>query len=117
MTKLVICGSKGRMGQILLACAARNPQLQVVGQVDLGDDLRSVLEAADAVVDFSFPNATLENATLCAWNHKALVIGAHWTFARAETPDFGLPGSHPDSLVGQLLHRRQHPLLAHAQSR
>jgi 4-hydroxy-tetrahydrodipicolinate reductase len=76
MTKLVICGSKGRMGQMLLACAARNPQLQVVGQVDMGDDLRSVIEAADAIIDFSSPDATLENATLCAWNHKALIIGA-----------------------------------------
>jgi 4-hydroxy-tetrahydrodipicolinate reductase len=75
MTKLVIAGSKGRMGQILLACAARSPELQVVGQIDLGDNLRDCIEAADVVVDFSFHKATPEIATLCAWNHKALVVG------------------------------------------
>jgi len=63
------------MGQALLACAAHHPDLQVLGQVDLGDDIRPGLEAADVVVDFSFHKATAEIATLCAWNRKALVIG------------------------------------------
>ena len=35
MTKLIITGSKGQMGQALIACAARNPELRVVGLVDL----------------------------------------------------------------------------------
>ena len=29
MVKIIITGSKGRMGQALVACAARNPELQV----------------------------------------------------------------------------------------
>jgi dihydrodipicolinate reductase len=40
MTKIIITGSKGRMGQALIACAAKIPELQIVGQVDQGDDLR-----------------------------------------------------------------------------
>src|ERR1041385_7155212 len=75
MTKLIITGAKGRMGQALLACAARNHELQVVGQIDLGDDIRASIESADVVIDFSFHKATSEIATLCAWNRKALVIG------------------------------------------
>jgi 4-hydroxy-tetrahydrodipicolinate reductase len=75
MTRIVIIGSKGRMGQALLACAARNPALQVAGQIDVGEDLRSVIEGTDVVIDFSFHKATLEVAMLCARNHKALVIG------------------------------------------
>jgi 4-hydroxy-tetrahydrodipicolinate reductase len=75
MTKLIITGAKGRMGQALLACAARDAELQVVGQVDLGDDIRSTIELADVVIDFSFHKATAEIATVCAWNKKALVIG------------------------------------------
>jgi 4-hydroxy-tetrahydrodipicolinate reductase len=47
----------------------------VVGQIDFGDDIRACLEAADVVVDFSFHTATAEIATLCAWNHKGIVIG------------------------------------------
>jgi len=75
MTNIIITGAKGQMGQALLSCAARHPELKVVGQIDIGDDLRSVIEAGDVVVDFSFHEATPEIATLCAWNNKALVIG------------------------------------------
>ncbi len=75
MTKLIITGAKGRMGQMLVACAARQPQLQVVGQVDLGDDLGAVIDGCDAVIDFSFHDATLPVARLCAARGKALVIG------------------------------------------
>jgi len=58
LTKIVITGAKGRMGQALVACAARLPELQVVGQVDQGDDLRAVITRADVVVDFSFHQVT-----------------------------------------------------------
>jgi 4-hydroxy-tetrahydrodipicolinate reductase len=75
MTKLIITGSKGRMGQTLIACALKHPNLQVVGQVDQGDDLRSVLEKGEVVIDFSSSDATLALATLCAKHHKAMVIG------------------------------------------
>ena len=37
MTKIIITGSKGRMGQALIACAARLPELKIVGGVDQGD--------------------------------------------------------------------------------
>ncbi len=63
------------MGQMLISCAARNPELRVVGQVDVGDDLGAVIKGADAVIDFSFHNATLSVAKLCAEHGKAIVIG------------------------------------------
>ena len=75
MTKIIITGSKGRMGQALLACAAKIPELQVVGQVDQGDDLSAIIGQADAVIDFSFHTATLGVTELCAKNRKAIVIG------------------------------------------
>jgi 4-hydroxy-tetrahydrodipicolinate reductase len=75
MTRITITGSKGRMGQTLLACAAQNPELQVVGQIDQGDDLKSVIDSADVVIDFSFHNATAGIAELCAQRKKPLVIG------------------------------------------
>jgi 4-hydroxy-tetrahydrodipicolinate reductase len=95
MTKLVITGSKGRMGQALIACAARNPELQVIGQVDLGDDIRSCIEAADVVIDFSFHKATPEIATLSAWNHKALVIGTTGHSPDEKTQISSLAGQIP----------------------
>src|ERR1041384_3360648 len=75
MTRIVITGSKGRMGQALLACAARIPQLKVAGQIDQGDDLRSVIGSTDVVIDFSSHNVTSSVAELCAAGRKALVIG------------------------------------------
>jgi 4-hydroxy-tetrahydrodipicolinate reductase len=75
MTNLIITGSKGRMGQMLLACAARIPDLQVVGAIDLGETLAPLLGAADVVVDFSLHEATAGFAELCAQHKKALVIG------------------------------------------
>ena len=75
MTKIIITGSKGRMGQALLACAARIPEIEVVGAVDQGDDLGRVIAQAEVVIDFSFHSATLGVAELCARNKKAVVIG------------------------------------------
>lgn len=75
MTRIIITGSKGRMGQTLLACAARLPELQVVGQVDQGDDLAAIIAGCDAVIDFSFHDVTRAVAALCAQHKKALVIG------------------------------------------
>lgn len=75
MTRLVITGAKGRMGQALVSCAARNPQLKVTGQVDLGDSLEAVIGLADVVIDFSFHEATKSIADLCVQHGKALVEG------------------------------------------
>ena len=75
MTKIIITGSKGRMGQALFSCAAQIPELEVVGQIDVGDKLEDVIAKCDAVIDFSFHNATLGVAQVCAQHKKALVIG------------------------------------------
>jgi 4-hydroxy-tetrahydrodipicolinate reductase len=73
--KVIICGAKGRMGRTLVSCAQRDPELQLVGEVDQGDDLSKVIARADAVVDFSVREATGVVAKLAADNGKAIVIG------------------------------------------
>lgn len=75
MTRLIITGSKGRMGRALIACAAQNPQLQVVGQIDQGDDLGNVIGLGDVVIDFSSHSATPAISEMCASKGKAMVIG------------------------------------------
>src|SRR6184192_4475379 len=75
MTKIIITGSKGRMGRALVSCATHHPELQVTGQIDQGDDLRSVIGQGDVVLDFSSHDATPEIARLCAEFKKAMVIG------------------------------------------
>ena len=63
------------MGQALLTCASRIPDLNVAGRIDLGDDIRTCIDQCDVVVDFSFHNATLPIAQVCREKGKALVIG------------------------------------------
>ncbi len=75
MTKVIITGSKGRMGRILVACAPHHQDLQVVGQIDQGDDLRTVIPQGDVVIDFSSHSATPAIAALCAEYRKPMVIG------------------------------------------
>lgn len=75
MPKITITGSKGRMGQALIQCAANDPELEVVGAVDLGDDVEGAIQAADAIIDFSFHTATRAIAEKCAAAGKAIVIG------------------------------------------
>lgn len=75
MTRVIITGSRGRMGRALVECAARVPELQIVGQIDQGDDLRTVIASADVVIDFSSHSATPGVAALCAEHRKAIVIG------------------------------------------
>jgi 4-hydroxy-tetrahydrodipicolinate reductase len=89
--KFVIVGAKGRMGKALLACAARNARIEIVGEIDEGDDIRTVIASADAVIDFSFHVATVQIACVCAEHRKALVVGTtgHSEEERAELEAFG----------------------------
>jgi 4-hydroxy-tetrahydrodipicolinate reductase len=75
MTRVIITGSKGRMGKTLLACLPQHPDLQLAGQIDQGDNLRDLIEAADLVIDFSSHSATADIVALCATHQKAIVIG------------------------------------------
>ena len=101
MTKqpaIAILGASGRMGQMLaqsvlashkakLVAAADRVGSDWIGQ-DLGvmsggtangiivsDDVKSVFEQADVVIDFTLPHATVQHAKLAAETGTALVIG------------------------------------------
>ncbi len=75
MTKVIINGSKGRMGAALLTCAERIKGIKIVAQVDQGEDIRPLLPECDVVIDFSYHAATAPLAAYCAKHKKALVIG------------------------------------------
>ncbi len=75
MTRIIINGSKGRMGHALVACADRFPDLTIAAQLDVGDDLKAAMGQGDVVIDFSSHDATVGVAALCAAQGKSLVIG------------------------------------------
>jgi 4-hydroxy-tetrahydrodipicolinate reductase len=75
ITRVIITGAKGRMGRALVAALELHPELRLVGEVDLEDDLTPLLPEADVVIDFSFHEATPHITQRCAEQRKALVIG------------------------------------------
>ena len=85
MTKIIINGYKGRMGQALLHCLPQHQELDLAGRVDAGDDLAAVIGSCDAVIDFSSHATAVQVAALCAQHQKALVIG---TTGQSDTETF-----------------------------
>jgi 4-hydroxy-tetrahydrodipicolinate reductase len=75
LTRVILAGANGRMGQALQACAAAQPGLEVTARIDLGDDLEAVIGQGDVVVDFSLHTASLAIAQRCVAHRKALVLG------------------------------------------
>ncbi|MEM9399394.1 MAG: 4-hydroxy-tetrahydrodipicolinate reductase [Verrucomicrobiota bacterium] len=74
-TKIIMAGSEGRMGVAILRLAYEDPEIEVAGTVDQGDDLDAVMSSADVVIDFSHFSVTREIAQKCVAQNKALVIG------------------------------------------
>ena len=72
--KVVIYGSKGRMGQALISCIKENPSLELVGTIDAGEPLDTIAPC-DAVIDFTHADATLPALQKCVELGKILVIG------------------------------------------
>lgn len=63
------------MGQMLISCGEKMEGIEVVAEVDQGDDLGAIIGDCDVVIDFSLHGATSSCAAICAKNGKALVIG------------------------------------------
>jgi 4-hydroxy-tetrahydrodipicolinate reductase len=101
MIKAVVTGAAGRMGSriinvlstsegIRLSGAVERKGHALVGQDSCGpaglpaggvltvitDDLAAALKTADVLIDFTFPESTLEHIRTCADLGKALVIGS-----------------------------------------
>ena len=73
--RILVNGSRGRMGQTIIACAKSDSSVSVVAEIDAGDDFDAALANCDAVIDFSHHTVTENVAAACAQNKKLLVIG------------------------------------------
>ncbi|WP_198334765.1 4-hydroxy-tetrahydrodipicolinate reductase [Psychrobacter namhaensis] len=96
--KVGVIGAGGRMGRMLIEAINDNPQTtlkaaierqgsSLVGadagevaaigclNVEIVDDLKSVVDAIDVLIDFSLPDATEQNMQICAEHKVAMVIG------------------------------------------
>ncbi len=74
MAKIGIIGSKGRMGQALVAAIAEAGHSHA-GGADQGDDVAALVAASDVLVDFSSPKALQATLDACVAAGKPIVIG------------------------------------------
>lgn len=74
ITRVVLIGAAGRMGQAIQAAAA-GEQVPIVAALDKGDDLARGVAAGDVVIDFSHHSITAEIIDLAQRHGKPLVIG------------------------------------------
>jgi 4-hydroxy-tetrahydrodipicolinate reductase len=86
--RVLLVGSKGRMGQAI-AAAAPAAHAVIVAGLDLGDDLTKHIPECDVVIDFSNPGATDGLCRACRDAAKPAVIGTtgHSKEERAQIDD------------------------------
>jgi 4-hydroxy-tetrahydrodipicolinate reductase len=74
MIKVGVLGAKGRMGAEVIRAVGGADDMDLVAAVDVGDP-RDALAAADVVVDFTHPDAVMENLRWCISQGRATVVG------------------------------------------
>ena len=74
MTKVAVFGARGKMGAEVCRAVEGADDLELVAAVDAGDD-RSPAEAADVAVDFTHPDAVMDNLAWCVAHGVHAVVG------------------------------------------
>jgi 4-hydroxy-tetrahydrodipicolinate reductase len=74
MAKVGVLGARGRMGREVVRVVGESPDLDVVAEVDQGDDL-DALTGCDVVVDFTHPGVVMENLRWCVAHDLDVVVG------------------------------------------
>lgn len=75
--RVLVNGAKGRMGSEAVKAVSKEPDFELVGQTDLGDDLGRAIQKSKAqvVVDFTQPASAMENARTILNSKAHAVIG------------------------------------------
>jgi 4-hydroxy-tetrahydrodipicolinate reductase len=107
--RVAVSGAAGRMGQTACEAVEGADDMELVGRADptLGYDLAAVLPEADVVVDFSTPDAALDNVRQCVEAGVHVVVGTTgWDIAAVE----GMTGANvfvaPNFAIGAVLMMR-----------
>lgn len=72
--KVAVFGAKGRMGAEIMRAVEAAADLELLVGIDAGDD-RSPALTADVAVDFTVPDAVMDNLAWCAANGVHAVVG------------------------------------------
>ena len=76
MTRVAVIGAQGRMGSTSVAAIGASDDLEVVAQIDVGDDLVAITDAgAHVALDFTQPGVALEHVRWCVEHGVHVVVG------------------------------------------
>ncbi|MEI6406766.1 MAG: 4-hydroxy-tetrahydrodipicolinate reductase [Actinomycetes bacterium] len=74
--KVAVLGSQGRMGAECIKAIAGQSDLELVAQIDLGDDIHQLVSSqAQVIVDFTHPDAVMGNLDFAINNGINVVVG------------------------------------------
>ena len=74
--KVAVLGSKGRMGAECIKAIAGQSDLELVAQIDLGDDIHQLVSSqAQVIVDFTHPDSVMGNLDFAINNGINVVVG------------------------------------------
>ncbi len=74
-TRVLLIGSKGQMGRVIIGLAGKDPDVEIVAQCDQGDAIEPAMKNADVAIDFSQAGAIEEICRAAMEHGRALVIG------------------------------------------
>ena len=72
--KVAVLGARGRMGGEVCRAVEAADDLELVAALDAGDD-RSAAELAEVAVDFTHPDAVMDNLAWCVSRSIGVVVG------------------------------------------
>ena len=75
VVRILLVGSAGRMGKVIVDLAKREPNIEIAAQCDLGDDVAAAMQNCDVAIDFSQPGAVEEICRAALQGRRPLVIG------------------------------------------
>ncbi len=74
--KVGVLGARGKVGREVCAGVQDAPDLDLVAELDLGDSLQGLVDAgAQLIVDFTHPDAVMENLRFCIKHGIHAVVG------------------------------------------
>lgn len=74
MIKLAISGYQGKMGQRITTLAERDKKFNITAKIEMNDSIEAV-KAADVLIEFTSPVATMEHLRACVKFSRAMIIG------------------------------------------
>lgn len=75
MIKVIVTGSKGRMGSRIASLVKNSRDMSILAEIDREDSIEKFLQQGNVIIDFTTAEAAARHATLAAEHKIPIVIG------------------------------------------